>query len=188
MNLPVFSVALALTLLLSAGQAAANSSDNTPSFGNVVSAEVSRIWNTGSSDLYVPVHTHHLRSAYDPELIAEFNENPWGIGYGRSYKDDQQGWHGLYAMTFKDSHSRPEPIAGYGRLYSMGRYLGINTGIGYTAGMTARRDIAHFVPVPIVLPLVSLEVGKLTLMTTFIPGGHNTGNIIFMFGKYSFSK
>jgi palmitoyl transferase len=153
-----------------------------------VSAEFARIWNQGSADVYLPLHTHHLRRAYDADLVATFNENPWGIGFGRSYKDAAGGWHGLYAMEFRDSHSRIEPIAGYGRLYQVSQYRGVSASLGYTAFVTARQDIANYAPVPGILPLASVESGRLSLMTTFMPGRHNNGNIFFVFGKYSFAR
>lgn len=134
----------------------------------------------------MPLHTHHVRRAYDPELIAAFNETPWGLGFGKSYKDSEQGWHGVYAMAFKDSYSKIEPIAGYGRLYPFASKHGWSASVGYTVFVTARHDIGKYVPLPGALPLVAVEKGNFTVMGTFIPGGHNTGNILFVFGKYHF--
>lgn len=180
--LPVMLTLVGMSPALAADSLARNS------FSDAASTETARIWSQGSLDVYLPLHTHHLRRAYDPDLVATFNENPWGIGFGKSYKDADGGWHGLYAMEFRDSHSRIEPIAGYGRLYQVGQYRGVAASLGYTAFLTARQDIANYAPVPGVLPLLSVERGRVSLMGTYMPGHHNTGNILFIFGKYSFAR
>ena len=58
-------------------------------------------------------------------------------------------------MAFLDSHSKVEPIAGYGFL-KIGRVSeNFRLGAGYTVFLTARHDIMSYVPFPGVLPLVS---------------------------------
>lgn len=97
----------------------AEESDAKASFRSAAAAELARIWHEGDTDIYLPLHTHHLRSAYSPGMVASFNETPYGLGYGRSFKDAQGGWHGLYAMAFKDSYFKVEPVVGYARLYPL---------------------------------------------------------------------
>ncbi|MCC2973720.1 lipid IV(A) palmitoyltransferase PagP [Massilia sp. IC2-476] len=182
---------LLLTVLLamsSAAQVFATESDANSSFKSAAASELARIWNEGDTDLYLPLHTHHLRRAYSPQLLASFNEATFGLGYGRSFKDAQGGWHGLYAMAFRDSYSKVEPVVGYGRLYSLARVGEASFSVGYTAFITARHDVGRYVPIPGALPLMSVEVGRLSLMTTFAPGRRNTGNLFFIFGKVTFPK
>jgi lipid IVA palmitoyltransferase len=183
---PALSVAL-LALLLGPTAYAADTGI-APSFKSAASSELSKIWDEGATDVYLPLHTHHLRQAYSPELIASFNENPGGFGMGRSYKDADGGWHAMYAMAFKDSHYKVEPVVGYGRLYPVARAGDAGLNLGYTAFITARNDIAHYAPIPGVFPMASVETGRLSLMTTFMPGRRNSGNIFFIFGKYTLSK
>ena len=106
-----------------------------------------------------PVSYTHLdvykRQMYSREKIDSFNELAWGGGYGRSIYDEDGDWQGLYAMAFLDSHSKVEPIAGYGFL-KIGRVSeNFRLGAGYTVFLTARHDTMSYVPFPGVLPLVS---------------------------------
>ena len=163
-------------------------SDTNSSFRSATASELARIWNEGDIDIYLPLHTHHLRRAYSPRMVASFNETPYGLGYGRSFKDGQGGWHGLYAMAFKDSYFKIEPVVGYARLYPLARVGEASFNFGYTAFLTARHDVGRYVPIPGAFPLMSVEVGRLSLMTTFTPGRRNTGNLFFIFGKYTLPK
>lgn len=163
-------------------------SDTNFSFKSAAAAELARIWNEGDTDIYLPLYTHHLRHAYSPQRVASFNEATFGLGYGRSFKDAQGGWHGLYAMAFRDSYYKVEPVMGYARLYPLARVGEASLKFGYTAFITARHDIRRYLPIPGALPLMSLEVGRLSLMTTFTPGKRDTGNLFFIFGKYTLPK
>lgn len=139
----------------------------------------------GQDDLYLPMYTWHNRSFYDREKINSFNENPWGIGFGKSYKDENRNWHGFYAMAFSDSHYKVEPIAGYG--YTKNWYKNdFSLGAGYTVFLTARSDIKNYLPFPAILPLVSVSYKNFSLMGTYLPGSHNNGNIAFIWGRYQF--
>lgn len=163
-------------------------SDTNTSFKSAALTEFAHIWNEGDTDMYLPLHIHHLRRAYSPQLVASFNENPYGLGYGRSFKDPPGGWHGLYAMAFKDSHFKFEPVVGYARLYPLARVGEVSFNVGYTAFITARYDVGPYVPIPGAFPLLSVEVGRLSLMTTFTPGRRDKGNLFFIFGKYTLPK
>lgn len=150
---------------------------------DIVRNRWSTIWHEGSTETYFPLYTYHLRFAYDDSKIASFNENPWGFGLGRGLYASDGTWHGIYAITFLDSHAKVEPIAGYGVTYAVGRIEGITVSVGYTAFLTAREDIKHYLPLPGILPVAALSAGRASLMATFIPGGHNNGNVVFIFGR-----
>ena len=77
-------------------------------------AQIKEVWREGKSDLYLPFHTYHVRSNYAREDIAEYRENTWGAGYGRSRYNSDGNWEGVYGMAFLDSNSQVEPIVGYG--------------------------------------------------------------------------
>lgn len=141
---------------------------------------------SGNTDFYLPLHTWHNRHFYTSEKIASFNENPWGLGFGKSYLDEKQNWHGFYTMAFLDSHSKIEPIAGYG--YTKNWYKDdFYVGVGYTAFLTARSDINHYLPVPGVLPLFSTGYKNFSLTGTYLPGKTGSGNIAFIWGRYTFN-
>lgn len=123
---------------------------------------------------------------YSAEKIRSFNERAWGGGYGRSIYDEDGDWQGLYGMAFLDSHSKVQPIAGYGFL-KIGRVSeNFRLGAGYTVFLTSRQDIMHYIPFPGVLPLVSAGYKDAMLYATYIPGGKGNGNVLFMFGRWSF--
>ena len=44
----------------------------------------------------------------------------------------------------------------------------------------------HYIPFPGVLPLVSAGYKDAMLYATYIPGGKGNGNVLFMFGRWSF--
>ncbi len=96
-------------------------------------------------------------------------------------------WHGLYAMAFKDSWNKWEPIAGYG-WESTWRPLAdenFHLGLGFTAGVTAR-DNWNYIPLPVLLPLASVGYGPVTFQMTYIPGTYNNGNVYFAWMRFQF--
>jgi palmitoyl transferase len=77
--------------------------------------DVTETWDHPQSyDLYLPFLTWHNRFTYDKEKTDRYNERPWGGGFGVSRYNADGNWSSLYAMAFKDSHNKWEPIIGYG--------------------------------------------------------------------------
>lgn len=144
------------------------------------------IWHEGKTELYLPLRTYHLRSAYTREKIDSFNELPLGLGVGKGIYDQDGDWHGLYVMGIQDSHSKPEYFAGYAYKTFWPLAGELKFGLGFTAFLTTRADIAHYVPVPGVLPLLSLEYQKISLDSVYVPGGKGNGNILFFWSKLRF--
>lgn len=138
-------------------------------------------------DLYVPAITWHARFAYDKEKTDRYNERPWGAGFGQSRWDEKGNWHGLYAMAFKDSYNKWEPIAGYGweKTWRPLTDDNFHLGLGFTAAVTAR-DNWNYIPVPLVLPLASVGYGPATFQMTYIPGTYNNGNVYFAWMRFQF--
>lgn len=147
---------------------------------------VNEIWDNGSHDLYLPMYTHHLRFAYGDNKIDSFREFTWGLGYGRSRYNDSGNWEGLYLMAFSDSHSKLQPIAGYGHQWMWGDRNGLHSGIGYTAFLTSRADIANNIPIPGILPIASINYDRFALNTAYLPGGKGNGNILFFWSRFGF--
>lgn len=146
---------------------------------------VERTWRSDRYELYVPLHTWHNRRTYDADKIAEYNENPWGLGLGKYRYDEDGNWHALYAMAFLDSHNKVEPIAGYGYAKIWRPAQDWRLGLGFTAGVTMRQDY-HYYPIPLVLPLLSVEYKRLAIQTTYVPGGRNNGNVLFTWARWQF--
>jgi palmitoyl transferase len=84
--------------------------------------DVSQTWNQPQNyDLYLPFLSWHNRFMYDKEKTDNYNEMPWGGGFGVSRYNEEGNWSSLYAMMFKDSHNEWQPIIGYG--WEKGWYL-----------------------------------------------------------------
>ena len=156
---------------------------------NWLKNDVSQTWNQPQNyDLYLPFLSWHNRLTYDKEKTDNYNEMPWGGGFGLSRYHDDGDWSSLYAMMFKDSHNKWQPIVGYG--WEKGWYLDsrqdFRLGLGVTAGINARDDFANYVPLPIILPLFSASYRRLSVQFTYIPGTYNNGNVLFAWLRYGF--
>jgi palmitoyl transferase len=149
-------------------------------------AKLEAIWNKGGNEFYLPVNTFHLRSAYTEDKIKSFNENPRGFGLGKGLYDPDGDWHGIYAMAFSDSHYKPEYMLGYAYKTFWPAKADLKVGLGYTVFLTARTDYAHYAPIPGILPMVSLEYKKFSVDSTYVPGGHGYGNVLFTSLKIPF--
>lgn len=139
---------------------------------------LSQTWQSENYELYVPINTWHNRNFYSKEKIESFNEQPWGLGIGKYRFDDDGDWNGLYVMAFQDSHRNIEPLAGFGFQKIWLPIENLRLGAGYTVGITMREDM-HYIPLPGILPLVSVEYKKMALQSTYVPGGYGHGNILF---------
>ncbi|MDR2878098.1 MAG: lipid IV(A) palmitoyltransferase PagP [Chromatiales bacterium] len=144
------------------------------------------IWADGNSELYLPFKTYHMRWAYTREKIDSYQELPFGLGYGRALYDEKENWHGLYAMGFQDSHFKPQWMVGYGWKAMCGSRSSWNAGAGYTVFFASRTDIANYIPFPSILPIASFGYKKLSIEGAYVPGGKGNGNVVFMWGKWSF--
>ncbi len=163
------------------GVAAADQPGNRNTFLSGVTHNIEMTWHQPQrADIYVPAITWHARFAYDREHIDKYNERPWGGGFGMSRWDEKGNWHGLYAMAFKDSFNKLEPIAGYGweSTWCPLSDKRFRLGAGYTVGVTAR-DNWRYIPIPVLLPLASIGYGPATFQMTYIPGTYNNGNVYF---------
>ena len=148
---------------------------------------IADIWNTGANDIYLPFHTYHLRSAYDRDKINGYQENPPGLGFGRS-KYENGVWRGLYVMGFQDSHFKPSYMAGYGHQWLWQPAPDWRVGGGLTAFVMTRADIGHYTPFPGILPTASIGYKRLSVETAFVPGTHGAGNLLFFWGRIQFDR
>lgn len=149
---------------------------------------VTTVYRTGNTELYLPFHTYHLRSAYSREKIDSFQENPLGLGIGRGLYDSDGDWRGIYAMGFQDSHFKPIWMTGYSYKTFWRPAEDWKMGIGYAAFLMARSATNDYLPFPGILPVASISYRQLGVETSFVPGGKGFGNILFFWGKYEFSQ
>lgn len=147
-------------------------------------SDVSKTWASEDYDLYVPLYAWHNRLAYDQEHIDKYNENPWGVGLGKSYYDENGNWHALYAMGFKDSNKHLETFFGYAFMKNW--FVNCNrdfrVGVGYTLGLTQRSEW-YYLPVPAPLPLAGIEYKRVAVQAAYVPGVKNDGNVLFVWTR-----
>lgn len=143
-------------------------------------------WNkTQDEELYLPIKTWHNREFYTSEKIASFNEIPLGVGYGKSFTDENKNWTGFYSMIFEDSHQQAEPMIGYAHTKNLYRKENLTLNGGYTLLVTARKDY-DYIPIPFALPIASIGYKDLSINATYVPGGVGNGNVAFFWGVYKF--
>jgi hypothetical protein len=146
--------------------------------------ELSATWQRGTTEYYATFRTWHPTWAYSEKDNKDYQNWPPGFGLGRGHFDAKGNWHGVYAMGFQDSHYKPEWVVGYGWKTYWQAAESIKLGLGYTVGLTTRTDIGHYTPVPYILPMVSLDFGKLAIEGAYVPGGTGYGNVMLFWAKW----
>jgi palmitoyl transferase len=165
-----------------------SSQDNNEGLWSSFKNNITETWNAPQNqDLFLPVLTRHNRHTHSKKQIEGYNEHPWGGGYGISRYDEKGNWHALYAMAFKDSFNKWEPVAGYGyeKIWQPLDDKEFRLGAGYIAAVSAR-DNYDYVPFPMVLPLVSAGYSRLTFQATYVPGTSTKGNVLFGWFRWDF--
>lgn len=151
---------------------------------------IEKIAKEGETEIYLPFYAYHDRRTYDAEQIAELNEHAYGIGAGKSIINENGNTEKIYAIVHLDSHFQVETEVGYG--WEKNFILGnkVRAGVGYGAGLVSREDIYNRIPIPFILPTASITYDRASLNTVIIPsmGGVNHGNVVFLYGKYTFEK
>ena len=160
--------------------------EDKPGWFGTAKNELVQTYREGTPELYIPAYTWHLPFAYSRERINGYQNVPLGLGYGHGRFDDKDNWHGVYAMGFQDSHFKPEWMAGYGWKARWPLGDQVKFGLGFTAGLTSRTDYAHYFPIPYLLPLASVDYGKMSMEASYVPGGKGFGNVIFFTAKWRF--
>ena len=150
-----------------------------------------RIINDGDNVLYLSGYAYHDRGTYSPEKIAEFNEAAWGAGFGRTLIDENGNSNALFGLAFLDSHSDVQAQVGYAREWRWQFAEHAAVGAGFVAMLVSRSDMFNYIPFPIILPLASIEVGPVALMTSYIPklsGDGGNGNVLYIFGRINLGR
>jgi palmitoyl transferase len=187
MAIPTCRTAVAITLLSLSTMAIGATGSTVGGWIDNATEHVSDTWHTGDTELYIPFLTHHMRFNYDADLIDQYNEFPAGIGLGKGRYNNHGNWEGLYAMGFLDSHSKPSFMAGYAWVPSWRLTENIKAGVGVTGFLMSRRDYFSGVPFPGILPVASISYKQLAIQATYVPStGRNNGNVLFMWGKWTF--
>lgn len=165
----------------------AQSTSNQTGWFDTAWSHAKTTWEKGDTELYVPFLTYHMRFAYRKDLVDQYNEFPAGVGLGLGRYNDSGNWEGMYAMGFSDSHNKPSFMVGYGWIptWDVGK-TDIKVGVGLTGFLMSRQDYFGGVPFPGVLPVASVSYKQLSIQAAYIPGGRDNGNVLFMWGKWTF--
>ena len=180
-----YPVALSLALFFLAfatGVEAKGENDEKSNPFKILSKRIAQAWESGDYDLYLPVHTWHNRLMYDSSHIKQrdYNERPWGFGFGRSFLDEDGDSQGVYLMGFMDSNNRFQPIAGYNyfKNWYFGESKDWSAGLGYTLSVTARHEY-NYIPIPLPLPIFSVRYRQVAVQSAYVPSTRNSGNVLF---------
>lgn len=148
---------------------------------------IGAIWREGSWEVFAPLHAWHNREAYPKYKIDGYNEDPWGFGIGRYRMDYKNNRDGILAIGFSDSNWHFEPLLLYSweKIWRDRRDF-FRFSAGYVAGFTTRKE-CHWCPIPMALPIVSVEAGPFSYSNTYIPGlGKENGNVWFSWASVRF--
>lgn len=128
-----------------------------------------RTADQGTWDLYVFGYGFHFDRTKS-EQVDPLNARSYGFGMGKHWAESSRSEDLLFAFAFLDSHDHIEPVVGYAHQWFTPPVLGgLQLGAGIAAGVTARNDILHYIPVPIAAPVVSLRYRRASIMATVIP-------------------
>ncbi|NQE50187.1 hypothetical protein [Herbaspirillum rubrisubalbicans] len=166
---------------------AAHADDNQYSLWQQTKDHAANIWNQGDGALYLSGVAHHGRSTYTREKLNELNEHAWGLGYGKTLRNERGDDESLYGFVIKDSHRHPQYMAGYAYewVFPIAK-TGLELGLGGTAMLMSRQDYFHSVPFPVPLPLASIGTQKAKIMFAYVPrlsSNKNNGDVLLIFGR-----
>jgi palmitoyl transferase len=145
-------------------------------------------YDNGKNELLVSGYAWHLPWTWTSDRRREENENAWGGGWARTAERSNGDDDSVFFLVFKDSHGQAQYNLGYAWTTYWGEREKVQAGLGYTAMIIQRPDIAGGWPVPVLLPLFTLRSQKVEVLSTFIPtlnGGVNHGSVLYLFGKIS---
>ena len=143
-------------------------------------------YGEGSNALLVSGYEWHIPYSWTPERRAEENENAWGGGWARSRETPSGNTEDVFFLVFQDSHRQAQFNLGYAWRTYWGERSVLQGGLGFSALIIQRPDIAGGWPVPVVLPLVSVRHKGVEVLSAYIPklnGGVNHGSVLYVFGK-----
>lgn len=143
-------------------------------------------YEQGDNALLVSGYEWHIPASWTPEARAQENENAWGGGWSRQRVHPDGDRENVFFLVFEDSHRQPQFNLGYTWTTYWLEDAPVQPGLGFTAAIIQRRDIANGWPVPVALPLFTLRHGSVEVLSTYIPklnGGINHGSVLYIFGK-----
>ena len=146
-------------------------------------------WYQGRATWYASGYAWHLPGTWDEDRLKELNQKAWGGGYGFARTDERGDNYGWYVLAFKDSHFNVTTAAGWSAITYWPATADVAVGLGYTAFIMVRPDIAKGWPFPAALPVASVKFHGAEIIGAYIPklnGGINHGDVAYFFARYQF--
>jgi len=143
-------------------------------------------YDNGSNELLVSGYSWHLPWSWTSERRQAEQEWAWGGGLARTVDRPDGDSESVFFLVFEDSHRQAQFNLGYAWRTYWGEREKVQGGLGFTAMIIERPDIAGGWPVPVLLPLFTVRSQKVEALTTYIPnfgGGINHGSVLYVFGK-----
>ncbi len=139
-----------------------------------------RVWNEGSTDIYLSGYYWHAPYGFTAEQRAGYNDWALGGGYGRTLTDERDNQRMLYGMIVQDSYRKPMYLAGYGWLARWKVTGELRLGAGYSLVVISNSKATSYIPFPAPVPLVSIGTDKAAIYGTYF------NSIAYFFTKVSF--
>lgn len=178
---------LSLLLLLSGPAAAQGLLDRVTSHLANNWEQATRATVAGDWTLYATGYAWHAPWRYSSR--DRNNDAAWGGGFGRHVYDAAGNYHGLYGLAFLDSSREPMYMAGY----NWQTYWGqgdLKLGLGYTLFLFGRTDYMDYVPLPGILPVLSVRYSRFELLGAYVPSlpsiGLDRGDVALFLGRVNF--
>ncbi|MFJ2986869.1 hypothetical protein ACIPF8_03310 [Collimonas sp. NPDC087041] len=184
----LFFSGLTAAVALSAPAQAQETPDTTGWFSKTFSQTKDRLDNiveNGDQEVYLSGYAYHGRHTYTEERIRELNEKAWGLGGGRTIRNESGNDESLYLFAIRDSHFKPQIMAGYAYewVWNVPK-TPVEVSAGYTAMLMSRQDYFGGIPFPIALPVASIGVKGAKFMASYVPrlsSNKGNGDVLLMF-------
>ena len=139
-----------------------------------------RIWNEGTTDIYLSGYFYHTPYGFSSHQRDEYNDNAWGPGYGRTLTEDNLNQRLFYGMVARDSHRKPMYLAGYAWIPRWDLIGDVRVGLGYSVLLIAHGASTHYWPVPLLAPVATIGTDHAAVYATYFNA------IGYFFTKFSF--
>ena len=142
-------------------------------------------WRHGDWDLYISGYAYHLPGYYTAARRAKLNANEWGGGLGRSIDDRKGNRHQVFFLAAQDSHYKPQYFAGYSWLHPFFPDSPAQLDFGISAFLFSRVDVADGVPLPGLLPFLSVGTKRVQLIVLYVPpvGQEIGGQTVYFYSR-----
>lgn len=160
------------------------------SWWNSAKNTVAEVAEQGQWDLYVSGYSHHSRSTYDERRVRRLNEKAWGLGFGKTLRNEAGNEESLFGLVVRDSRRNWQWSVGYAYQWITPVFASeFEVGAGLGAMLIRREDWFDGVPFPAILPVASAGVRQAKLMATYVPRmstKKGKGNVLLLFARFEF--